>query len=50
MPGPTGTSTIEEPNGIGASHDGQFVYFNTHRGEMFGDEGLIIVRKMEVPD
>ena len=47
--GLTGASTIEEPNGISASHDGKLVYFNTHRGEMFGEEGLIIVRKLEIP-
>ena len=46
--GPTGTATIEEPNGIGATHDGQTVYVNTHRGEMFGDQGLIIIRKLQV--
>ena len=46
--GPTGTATIEEPNGIAASRDGTVIYFNTQRGLMFQQPGLVILRRLRV--
>ena len=48
--GPTGVATIEEPNGIASTAARDVVYFNTHRGIMFGDTGLVILRRMILPD
>jgi sugar lactone lactonase YvrE len=47
--GPTGTATIEEPNGIATNAARDAVYFNTHRGAMGGGRGLVIVRKLVIP-
>ena len=44
--GLTGVSTIEEPNGIAASTDGQTVYFNTHRGAMYDTPSYIVLREL----
>lgn len=48
--GPTGTATIEEPNGIATNAAKDVVYFNTHRGTMFGDRGLVILRRLVLPE
>lgn len=48
--GPTGTATIEEPNGITAGPSGDVIYFNTHRGTMGnGFEGRVILRRLVLP-
>ena len=47
--GPTGTATIEEPNGIAAAPDGRSILFNTHRGTMGKDfPGKIILRELKL--
>jgi len=48
--GPLGVATIEEPNGIATNAAKKVVYFNTHRGAMFGGEGRVIIRKLVLPD
>ncbi|MEN8374817.1 MAG: SMP-30/gluconolactonase/LRE family protein [Gemmatimonadota bacterium] len=47
--GPTGTATIEEPNGIATNAAKDVVYFNTHRGKMFEAPGRVIVRRLVLP-
>ena len=47
--GPTGTATIEEPNGIATNAAKDAVYFNTHRGAMGGGRGLVIMRRLVLP-
>ena len=46
--GPTGTATIEEPNGIAVAPDGRTIYFNTHRGLMFEKPGAVILRRLRL--
>ncbi len=46
--GPTGSATIEEPNGIATNAARDVVYFNTHRGAMFGGYGLVIPRRLVI--
>jgi sugar lactone lactonase YvrE len=48
--GPIGTATIEEPNGIATNAAKDVVYFNTHRGTMFRGRGLVIVRRLVLPE
>ena len=47
--GPTGTATIEEPNGIATNVAQDVVYFNTHRGTMGEAPGLVILRRLVLP-
>ena len=47
--GPTGTATIEEPNGIATNAAQDVVYFNTHRGAMGDGRGLVILRRLVLP-
>ncbi len=47
--GPTGTATIEEPNGIATNASRDAVYFNTHRGAMGDGRGLVIMRRLVLP-
>lgn len=48
--GPVGVATIEEPNGIATNAAKDVVYFNTHRGEMMGGEGRVIIRRLVIPN
>ncbi len=49
--GPTGSATIEEPNGIATAPGGEVIYFNTHRGVMGrGNPGTIILRRLMLPE
>lgn len=49
--GSSGQASIEEPNGIAASADGNSVFVNTHRGTMgLGNPGVIVLREIALAD